>query len=457
MAARSWATSISTAIGVAAGAGAAQLGLGYGLGIISWQSPGNSATVWVNSLSWVAWLAASSTVIGALCADRLSEFGTPVTPGAESAGARAVTAAWRVVIALAAAVGALIVVPLVAVPARAPRPDNAVPYFTAGGYAVAGVIVGLVIAIGAIAARPIAANIIATTAWVWTLAGVAVADAVRAGGDLFGTAQLATWQFSDAMWIRDIFNLPGALLMLTIALVIGGLAAWPAGRRGDNRVGVAISGAAGPLLVAIAYFLAAPALGEKDQHLSAFVIAPYAVLAGLAGSVIVAAIGPKGARTEAKAQRRAANADREARSAAEISDWTQALAAAEVAEVEAAEKARQAEPEPVKSAAPVPVSVGAEKDSATDLEADAYASPRAYGSPATGRTYTSDPSARAYAEDSVEEEPASSGPASDSTAPISGRAAVKEPLWPGQEPAGTPAPQPKPKSTRGRGRTKPTA
>ena len=68
MAARSWATSIFTAIGVAAGAGAAQLGLGYGLGIISWQPTGNSATVWVSSLAWVAWLAASSTVIGALCA-----------------------------------------------------------------------------------------------------------------------------------------------------------------------------------------------------------------------------------------------------------------------------------------------------------------------------------------------------------------------------------------------------
>ncbi|MFD0583376.1 hypothetical protein [Dactylosporangium darangshiense] len=80
MAARSWGTSIFTAIGVAAGAGAAQLGLGYGLGIIAWQPTGSSATVWVSSLAWVTWLAASSTVIGAVCADRLAGAGAPSRP-----------------------------------------------------------------------------------------------------------------------------------------------------------------------------------------------------------------------------------------------------------------------------------------------------------------------------------------------------------------------------------------
>src|SRR4051812_38304785 len=262
MAARSWATSISTAIGVAAGAGAAQLGLGYGLGIIAWEPTGSSATVWVSSLAWVAWLAGSSTVIGAICADRLAGDGAPVPANPASAAGQALAIAWRVVVALAAAVGALIVVPLVAIPARAPRPDNAAPYFTAGGYAIAGLIVGLLVAIGALAARAIAANIIASSAWVWSLAGVAVADVVPAEGRTASAAQLGTWLFTDATWIKGMVNRPGSSLMLAIALVIGFLAAWPASRRGDNRVGVAVSGAAGPLLVAIAYFLAAPALGE---------------------------------------------------------------------------------------------------------------------------------------------------------------------------------------------------
>ena len=270
---------------------------------------------------------------------------------------------------------------------------------------MAGVIIGLLVAIGALSARAIAANVVASTAWLWTLAAVAVTDTVLADGELNGTAQLATWQFTDAVWVRGMVNLPGALLMLAIALVIGVLAAWPAGRRGDNRVGVAVSGATGPLLVTAAYFLAAPGLSEQDQQLSAFVIAPYAVLAGLAGSVLVSAIGPKGARTEARARRRAASLSRDARSAADISEWTQALAAAEAADTG-------------RSHAPTPVAGEDDENSNTDLPFGGYASSRVYGS---------DPASRAYAEDTVEPEPASTGGTATVTA--TGRASV-EPLWP---------------------------
>ncbi|GAA3238275.1 hypothetical protein ACFO1B_27355 [Dactylosporangium siamense] len=493
MAARSWATSIFTAIGVAAGAGAAQLGLGYGLGIISWQPTGNSATVWVSSLAWVAWLAASSTVIGALCADRLSPADTPVLGDASTPAEHALTAAWRIVIALSAAVGALIIVPLVAVPSRTPRPDNVAPYFTAGGYAIAGIIVGLLIAVGALAARAIAANVIASSAWLWILAVVAVIDVVRADGNLATAAQLGTWQFTDATWIRGMVNLPGALLMLAIALVIGALAAWPASRRGDNRVGVAVSGAAGPLLVALAYFLAAPAVGEQNQQLSAFVIAPYAVLAGLAGSVIVSAIGPRGSRAQARADRKAAAADRDARAASDIADWTQALADADAAEARrrtetgeqpdgddpwAAAPDRSAEPVTIGAGSKSPAATGnkaattskstsktaapagkasvtaakanvstksADLDSAKDLESDAYAPARAYGgTESSGRTYTSESANRAYAEDTVTDddpEPAK---------PAAARGSV-EPLWPSDTGTGAPT-EPKPAPGRGRGR-----
>ena len=420
MAARSWATSILTAIGVAAGAAAALLGIGYGLGIIAWQPvAGGTTTTWVNSLAWVTWIAATSTVFGTLFADRLSTL--DMTRGDdESPGAQLVSIAWRVVMALAAGVGALLTVPLVALPARTPRADNVVPYFTAGGYAVAGVIVGLLIAIGALTARAFAANVIASTAWIGTLAVVAVADTVHRGGELAGSAQLATWQFTDATWVRGMVNLPGALLMLAIALVIGGLAAWPAGRRGDNRVGVAISGAAGPLLVAAAYFLAAPGLGQHDQHLSSFVMAPYAVLVGLGGSVLVAAIGPKGMRTEQRAERKASAERRDARAAADLVNWNDALSS--TASTRAHDEA------------PTYAGTPTAKDSAMDLDEDSYAPPRAY----EASTYEANPEAREYAADTVEPEPA--------TSPVSGRAAVKErePLWPTQpDPETTKAPQPK--------------
>jgi hypothetical protein len=80
--------------------------------------------------------------------------------------------------------------------------------------------------------------------------------------------------------------------MLGSALLIGGLAAFPAAGRGAGRIGVAISGAVGPLLVAVAYVMAAPAQGEAPtEQMSAFYTAPYMVIAGLAGSVLVAAVG----------------------------------------------------------------------------------------------------------------------------------------------------------------------
>lgn len=472
MAARSWATSILTAIGVAAGAAAAQLGIGYGLAIIAWQTPAGATpsaatTIWVNSLAWVTWLAATATVLGALFADRVSSVDTPVTYSDEGAGAQLIRIAWRIVISLAAAVGALLTVPLVALPARTPRPDNVTPYFTAGGYAVAGVIIGLLVAIGALTARAFAANVIASAACVFVLAVLAVVGAVHGHAALPGSAQLAVWKFTDAVWVRGMVNLPGALLMLAISLVIGGLAAWPAGRRGDNRVGVAISGAGGPILVAGAYFLAAPVLDQHDQHLSAFVMAPYAVLAGLAGSVLVAAIGPKGHRTKVRAERRASTDDRDARAAADLTNWNQAVADAERArEGRADETARSGsdflasvdepryvdeprveEPAPRKAGrATVPTFTDAEapvgEDSTVDLADDGYAPSRAY----SGKAAAPGSGPSQYAADTVEPET----PVTAVARPSSG--APKQPLWPSTATTETPKPAP---TSKGRGRRGP--
>src|SRR5437773_2652198 len=98
MAARGWANSTVTAIGAAAVAGAAQLGLGYGLGIIVWQPTGGPAgeALWLASLAWVVWAAASSTALGAIWTARRTagrtQLGTPAGTRAQlgsSAGARA--------------------------------------------------------------------------------------------------------------------------------------------------------------------------------------------------------------------------------------------------------------------------------------------------------------------------------------------------------------------------------
>jgi hypothetical protein len=316
MAARGWANSTMTAAGVAAGAGAAQFGLAYGLGIIVWQ-PVRDATgesLWLANLAWTLWIAASSTTLGAVYAGGLNTRATLATAAAKSAAAtgaaagstaaagnapdrggrraRVMDLASRTAITLAAVIGALITVPLVVLPARAAhRADTFQPEVTAGAYAVVGVIVGLVIAMAAVNVRVIAANVVASTGWVWLLAAVSVVDAVRANRT-GGTAQLAAWQFTDRGWFRETLYLPGALLMLGGALLVGVFAALSADRRGDNRIGIATSGIFGPLLVAAAYFLAAPDLAVRAEQLSAYLFAPYAVVAGLAGSVLVAVLGP---------------------------------------------------------------------------------------------------------------------------------------------------------------------
>jgi hypothetical protein len=300
MATRGWGGSIALAVGVAAGASAAQLGLGYGLGIIAWTAATDRAgeSTWLASLAWATWVAATATVLGAISADRLSAAeagGTPPTRRStvdETRPGALATTAWRLVIALTAGIGALLTVPLVAIPARAAhRPDTFAPQTIAGGYAIVGVAVGVLIAVAALSARAIAVNAVATTGWLWALAMASVIDGAAAGQGL-STAQLAVWRFGSADFLRDTISLPGAALMMGIALAIGALSAWPAGRRGANRVGVAISGAFGPLVVAAAYFLAAPKLTgvRADEQLSAYLIAPYAVMAGLAGSVLVTAV-----------------------------------------------------------------------------------------------------------------------------------------------------------------------
>lgn len=303
MSARRWVTSITTAIGIGAGAAAAQVGIGYGLGIIAWpgQAGGEGENAWVTSLAWATWIAATSAAVGAVCANRLDagRMSTPETQG--TARGRVATSLRRGVLSLSATIGALVTIPLVALPARAvDHPSTSVPETIAGGYALVGVVLGLVIALGALAARAVAANMLASVGWFWLLAVATVVEGVTAGRG-GATTQLAVWQFTPPGPEVSTINVWQALFTLGSALVIGVLAALPAARRGDTALGVALSGAVGPLLVAAVYLLVAPTLTEvPSREISAYLVAPYAVIAGLAGSVAVAGLGPRLARRPAR-------------------------------------------------------------------------------------------------------------------------------------------------------------
>ncbi|WP_326550621.1 hypothetical protein [Micromonospora sp. NBC_01813] len=301
MAVRGWGRSVATATGIAAGVGAAQLGLGYGLGIVAWlpsvDSGGEAA--WVASLAWATWIAATSVVLGAVVADRLAPTSSEAVTTSDSSWQpeNLITASlWRIALAAAAAIGGMLTVALIAVPARgAARADTFSPQTIAAGYAMVGAVVGLFMAIWAVASRAAANNAIATVGWLWLLAVIAVIDSVISGPGLT-SAQLGVWQItadSERYWFRNIYW-PGATLSLGSAFIIGAFSAWPAARDARRRVGAAISGGVGPVLIAAAYFLAAPRLvGPRAEQLSAHLLAPYAVIAGLAGSVLVTAIAQR--------------------------------------------------------------------------------------------------------------------------------------------------------------------
>ena len=219
MSVRGWGGSVATAIGVAAGAGAAQLGLGYGLGIIAWlpSADGTSEAAWAASLAWAAWIAATSSVVGAICAQRISGSGPDTSEVGNSPAGPApalATGLWRVALAVASAVGGLVTVVLVAVPARAAtRADTFSPQTIAAGYAVIGVMIGLLVAIWALSSPAVARNVLATVCWLWLLAVVAVIDGVLSGRGLAG-AQLGVWQItsdSERFWFRNYFYWPGRL------------------------------------------------------------------------------------------------------------------------------------------------------------------------------------------------------------------------------------------------------
>ncbi|MEV4705638.1 Hansenula MRAKII killer toxin-resistant protein 1 [Actinoplanes sp. NPDC049316] len=280
MAAKGWTGQVAAAAGAAAGTGAAQLGMGYGLGVVVWPSAGTADdSVWLGSLGWATWIAASATVFGAVIGGR---FG------------RAHGGPWRFALAVSAAVGALLTVLLVALPARAAvRADTFSPQSIAAGYAAVGVVLGLFIAYWAVVSRSVATNLVVTAGWLWALAVAAVA------ADVFwhrpSAAYPSSWQFAagDGGTYGTIYW-PSALLTLLAAFVIGVLGAWSSARRGNLGVGTASSGAVGPLLVAAAFLVLAPQLTRSLGPLeSAYLIAPYAVLAGLAGSAATVALGQR--------------------------------------------------------------------------------------------------------------------------------------------------------------------
>ncbi len=285
MAGQGWTAQIGTAVGTAAAVGAAQLGLGYGLGVVVWHESAADNAVWITSLSWAAWIPATSTILGAIAGGRTRRTATQQRPAMAVPG---------FALAAAAAVGALVTVALIAVPARAAvRPDTFTPQSIAAGYAIVGVLIGLVVGSWAARSVPVAVNVLATSVWVWVLAVIAVSANLL--GSHGGAAQLGVWQPFGRGWFIGNLAWPGAVIVVLGAIIIGFAVSRSALRRGEGDFAATVAGAVGPATVALVYLILAPTLtGVRSAQVSAYLVAPYAVLAGLGGSVLAVTAGRKG-------------------------------------------------------------------------------------------------------------------------------------------------------------------
>jgi hypothetical protein len=242
MAAAIWRSTLGTAMGTGVLAGAGQLGVAYGLGILRWDTD-FASTAWHWQLTWLVLFAAIAVITGAAAGRwRAARPGKP-------AGLPV-----RLAVTLTAALGAAIMIPLVLHPAHAAHvSEPGSPGLTAVIATGAGLVLGVVAAVVVLSVPAVAGNVVVTATWLWLAAlGSAVWTIGRGGA--WGAARPGLGPASGA-WIPLLLLGVPALIALVVAAV--------ARFGGSPRSHVAVSGAAGPALLAIAYVVGAPGGGAQ--------------------------------------------------------------------------------------------------------------------------------------------------------------------------------------------------
>jgi hypothetical protein len=273
---------LTATLGVAALAAAGQLGVAYGLGIVRLTRILDVTTrdQWTAQLAWVAWLAMTSAVVGAVLGVRLASRRTYHQLPANGVG-------MVIAVALIAGAGAALVVPLTMQPARTAQIAGVHPVLVIGISAALGAFAGVPAAVAALMTTVARWSLLGVSVGVWAIALLSVAPSL-APGDPLPAVRLGVF---DAGYLSPGVTQRTALFtMPAVALVAGAAFGWLARRQGRGTVTIALAGLPGPALLTMAYLIAGPGSGAAHYQVVPYWAAMTATGAGLLGSVLAAVV-----------------------------------------------------------------------------------------------------------------------------------------------------------------------
>jgi hypothetical protein len=250
-----WFKLVRNSILAAALITAAQVGIGSGVGVLDWGHGLVDAGAWRDLLTWVVFVFAIGVLGGAAVGQRFFPGRVAATTGNPNGGRlgglRPSQRFWlRVTAAVSAGLGAVAAFPLVWLPVLVARPTmDLQPQATIGLTAGAGIVIGLLLSIAALAWGAAAAGSALSAAWVWLLALTSAAlgavNHTPINPDL-GVLDAPQVIPATAWWFGPYF-------MVGLAAMLGLAVAATAGWRGATWPGIALSGVVGPVLVAATY------------------------------------------------------------------------------------------------------------------------------------------------------------------------------------------------------------
>lgn len=282
---RFWARIFTAGFATAALISAAQLGVAFGLDALRLdRNFANADGQWYLQLTWVAWFVVVAVVGGAAYAASLSRLHTKRL--SVGIGVRLVAAVGA---GLGAALTALPLTVYPAVNAKLSLPVN--PAITMGFTVAAALGAGVGLAALIAGNAPMTTNVGYVVLGLWVLAAISIADTVPLTGWIYQQPpRLGVLDIGALQPIpRASFSMPvlAGLLAILVALL---------GRtRQQPRSLIVLSGAAGPLLVAVAYLLSGPGPRGLSTQADAYLGAMIAIVVGLTLSTIIALL-PRSSR-----------------------------------------------------------------------------------------------------------------------------------------------------------------